>query len=117
VAPPALDPVERLVLTGGVNIDLFDYYYFGTNDDRFLHGLVEIDTDNRRNGDAVWDIEYDLNDGKWYDVGANVPYWWGVDDRGTNLTEFPTSTNMETLLLYDDFNILKMQFNNPYYVA
>ena len=116
-ADPVVEPVERLVATGG-NYEDFDYLYFETTlEGRYLYGLVSKGKTNRLNGLDVWDIEYDPRDGKFYDVGSNNPFQWGKDNTGTNLSAFPTATNLQTHYFYKEDDSLNFQFNNPYYVA
>jgi len=79
--------------------------------------LVSKGKTNRLNGLDVWDIEYDPRDGKFYDVGSNNPFQWGKDNTGTNLSAFPTATNLQTHYFYKEDDSLNFQFNNPYYVA
>ena len=97
----------------------FDYHYFGTTSrGRYLYGLVSEGSTTRFNGAASWDVSYDPNDDKWYDVGDNKPTKWGIDDTGTNVSVFPTNPNMQTLYWYnDDGSLLRFSFDNPYYVA
>jgi len=115
-APP--DPVMRLVATAGSWEGVFDYHYFGTTSEgRYLYGMVLEGSTNRHNGDDVWDFEYDPSDGKFYDVGDNIPVKWGEDDTGATLLDFPTTANMETLYWYGDDGGLRFVSENPYYVA
>jgi len=117
VEPP--EPVARIVPTGGSWYNAFDYLYFETTSDgRYLYGLVEKGYTNRlNNNDDQYDIEYELSDGKFYDVGDNNPAKWGIDANGTNITAFPTQGNMPILYLFnEDGSNLHIQFDNPYYV-
>ena len=120
VAPPepAVEPVERLVLTFNHYPDS-DYAYMETTPaGRFLYALVDEDTTDRREGDDRWDFEYDPSDNRFYDVGASFPRNWATDANGTNLSDFPTAANMQTLYFYDSgADNLRFQCNNPYYVA
>jgi hypothetical protein len=117
VVIPAFDePREsqkRLVATGGSYYGLYDYLYYGTNDDRFLYGLVSIGESVRNNG---YDGEYDPSNGEFYDVGGFTPGNWASDADGTNLSAFPTTANMQTHYWYDNATGFKFQFDNPYYV-
>ena len=116
-APP--DPVMRLEPTGGSWQGSYDYYYFGTTSDaRYLYGLVQKGETVRAFGDDQWDFKYGPNDGKWYDVGTGNPFKWGIDANATNLSYFPTQSNMQTHYLYEDNNDnVLFVFDNPYYVA
>ena len=113
VAPP--EPVERLVATGGQWQDLNDFYYFETTaEGRYLYSLVDGGTTNKYSG---YDIEYDPYDGKFYDVGTANPVEWGSDNTGTNISVFPTDTNMPIHYWYDANSKFYFQFDNPFYVA
>ena len=117
VAPePVVEPVARIVATGGDWDGSFDYYHFETTSEgRFVYGFVRKGSTDRN--DEIYDFEYDPSDGKFYDVGSFIPHKWGIDDIGTNLSAFPTSSNMETHYFYHENGDLKFQFENPYYVA
>jgi hypothetical protein len=124
VAPeePVVEPVERLVGTGGSWNGYYEYYYFGTiseglSEGRYLYGMVSKNDKNRNSGMDVWDVEYEPSDGKFYDVGSSAPGKWGQDNSGANTSDFPTSANLETQFWYDDKDRLRFQFDNPYYVA
>jgi len=121
VPPPPPDLVMRIEPTGGSWQGVFDYYYFGTtSDDRYLYVLVLEGSTNRHDGYDKWDVQYDVSDGKWYDVGFDDPSRWGIDDAGTDTTAFnehPTAANMQTHYFYDPEDNLKFQFDNPYYIA
>ena len=111
-------PVARLVPTGGSWQGEYDYYYFETTQaGRYLYDLVPQGTDTKYQPGGAFSFEYDPNDGKFYDVGSEIPYIWGIDDIGTNLSAFPTSSNMEKHYFYHSNGDLKFQFDNPYYVA
>jgi hypothetical protein len=113
-----VEPVARLVATGGSYENNYNYYYFGTTSEgRFLHGLVPKGTVDRFNGNSGFDVEYNPSDGKFGDVGSQNPSIWGQDNTGTNLTVFPTLSNMQTHYWYDPNGNLNFQFDNPYYVA
>jgi len=114
---PVVEPVARIEATGGEYNVLYDYLYFGTNDGRFLYGLVPKGSDNRRNGDDNWDVKYDPGDKKFHDIGSDIPHTWGEDNTGANLTSLPTPSNMETHYWYHENGNFMFQFNNPYYVA
>jgi hypothetical protein len=117
VAPPAPDPVERLVFTGGDWNGIYDYYHIeNTSEDRFMYSLVDKGTTNTVSGDN-FSVGYDPIDGKFYDIGALDPYKWGVDANATNISIFPTAGNMDTHYWYNSDGNLKCQFTNPYYVA
>ena len=116
VAPP--DPVARLVATGGGWEGTYDYLCFETTSDgRYLYDLVPQGTDTKYQPGDAFAFEYDPSDGKSYDVGSEIPYIWGIDDIGTNLSAFPTSSNMEKHYFYHSNGDLRFQFENPYYVA
>jgi len=115
--PPPPDPVERIVATGGGWENSFDYYYFGTTGGLYLYGLVDKGSTARYDDSDQWDIEYNPGDGKFYDIGTSQPVQWGPDNTGTNTSDFPTSTNMPIHYWYSSGGNLKLQFNNPYYVA
>ena len=120
VAPapePVVEPVQRLVFTGGDWESNYDYLYMGnTSDDRFMYSLVDEETTNTVSGDN-FDVEYDPSDGKFYDIGGLDPYKWGIDNSGANISDFPTAGNIETHYWYNSGGDLKCQFNNPYYEA
>ena len=114
---PPPEPVERLVATGGSFGSTYDYYYYGTTTlGRYLYALVEKGSTIRVANQNDWDVEYDPSDSMFYDVGHDVPNTWGIDTTGTNLTSFPTATNMQTHYWYYDGTFM-FQFNNPYYLA
>jgi hypothetical protein len=94
----------------------FDYYYFETTlDGHYLYGLVEKG-DTTKLGNS-YDVDYDPSDGKWHDAGGASPYKYGIDNTGTNLSDFPNEANMQTLYWYNNSGGLTFQFDNPYYVA
>jgi hypothetical protein len=116
VAPPVAEPVERLVSTGGDWGDNYEYLYFETTSEgRYLYGLVDIGTINRK-GEGK-DVEYNPSDGKFYDGGTGNPYKWGIDANGNGTLPFPTNPNMQTHYWYNEAgDKVKFQFDNPYYV-
>ena len=114
---PVVEPVERIVLTGGDWAGSYDYLYMETTEGRYLYGLVSIGATARFQNSTRWDIEYDPNGSKFYDVGGKHPYTWGNDDTGTNLSDFPTRSNMPIHYWYDPDGNFNFQFDNPYYVA
>jgi hypothetical protein len=118
VAPPAPDPVERLVATGGNWQGSYDYYYLETTPEgRFLYGLVDEGSENTTSDGDDRYIEYDPSDRKFHDIGSGPPNTWATDDTGTNLSDFPTQSNMPIHYWYKDTGVFKFQFDNPYYVA
>ena len=80
-----------------------------------MYGLVSKG-DTTKLGNS-YDIEYEPNDGKFYDVGTKNPSKWGQDDTGTNRSALPTLSNMPILYLYNVDASLLFQIDNPYYVA
>jgi len=120
VAPdePVVEPVARIVPTGGSFFNTYDQFYFETTSEgRFLYGMVEKGPTDRYKGRTRYDVEYEPSDGKFYDAGSAKPSKWSVDDIGTNISAFPTATNMPIQYWYDGSDILMFQFDNPYYVA
>ena len=117
-AEPVVEPVERLVATGGQWEGDFEYYYFETTSEgRFLYGMVNQGSTNRYDGSDRFDFEYDPSDGKFYDIGSCHPYLWGIDANKNGISAFPTTSNMQTHFWYNDSdNTLIFQFDNPYYV-
>jgi hypothetical protein len=114
---PVVEPVAKLVGTGGSWNASYEYLYIETKlEGQFLYGLVDKGTTNIISNDSIYDIEYDPSDGMFYDVGDSNPGTWGLDNNGTNLSAFPTTANMETHYWYYSGS-LNFQFDNPYYVA
>jgi len=113
-----VEPVARLVATGGGYNSLYDYLYFEpTPEGRYLYNLVETATENKISDSNDFVVEYDPSDNRFYDVGSSVPHTWGIDNTGTNLTAFPTQGNMPIHYCYESNGGLRFQFDNPYYVA
>jgi hypothetical protein len=115
VAPPVPDENQkRLVPTAGSWANTHEYYYFETTTEgRFLYSRVTKNTKSKQDG---YDVEYEPSSGIFHDVGSDNPYTWGIDNTGTNLSNFPTTDpNMQTHYWYGD--TLYFQFDNPYYVA
>jgi len=110
--------VARLTLVGGNWNGSYDYLYFETTPaGRYLYGLVSKDSTARVGNATSWDVEYDPSDGKFYDIGSESPFQWGPDNTGTNLSAFPTSSNIQTHYWYHNSGSLECYFTNPYYVA
>jgi len=120
VQSPAVEPVERLVATGGNWEGTYDYLYMETTPEgQFLYGLGNKSGSSANSGSG-WNafyIKYDPNDGKFYDVGSSDPITWSTDANGTNLSAFPTAANIQTLYWYQSDDVLVFVFTNPYYVA
>jgi len=118
VAPPVVEPDEsqkRLVATGGAWQGEYDYYYFETTNGQYIYGLVPKGGTVR--GNVKYDFGYFPSDGKFYDIGDRNPAKWATDANGTNLSDFPTTANMETLYLFNETgNDFLLQFDNPFYV-
>jgi hypothetical protein len=118
VQTPTDEPVERLVATQGNWNGTRDYIYVETTPEgRYSYALVTKDSNTIKGWSEQYDIKYDPIDGKFHDVGTDIPYTWGIDDIGTNLSAFPTNTNMATHYFYNDDDSLMFEFDNPYYVA
>jgi len=115
VAPP--EPVARIEPTGGSWQGDYDYHFLSTNNGQYIYELVHKGSTNSDSGWEVFDVKYDPSDGKWYDIGSNHPEQWGIDDTGTNLSDFPTDPNMPIQYWYSSGGSLRFQFDNPYYVA
>jgi len=117
VEPP--EPVARIVITDGSWEGGYDYLYFETTSEgRFLYRLNPMGKTPFEDPDyVVYDIEYEPNDGKFYDVGTNRPSKYGQDNTGTNILPLPTSSNMPIIYLYNSDDGFSFQFDNPYYVA
>jgi hypothetical protein len=74
-----------------------EYVHFGTGSiGRYLYGIVITGLSTRLINSTQWDVEYDPIDRKFYDVGIENPQYWGLDELGTNIQDFPTPANIQT---------------------
>jgi len=103
---------------GGTWDGLYQYYFMGkTAGGRYAYSLVDDGTTNVV--DTTHNVEYDPDDTKWYSAGSGTPVSYEDIDGGgiPSIEPFPTLPNIETQYWYDDGNVLRFQFTNPYYVA
>jgi len=103
--------------TGGTWDGLYQYYFMEkTVGGRYAYSLVDDGTTNVV--DTTHNVEYDPADTKWYSAGAGTPVSYeDIDGGGIPTIElFPTLANLENQYWYDDGNVLRFQFVNPYYV-
>jgi len=97
VAPPEPDESQkRLVPTAGSWQGDYEYYYFETTNGQYIYGLVPKGGTVR--GNVSYDFGYHPSDGKFYDIGTRNPAKWATDANGTNLSDFPTTANMESFI-------------------